>query len=543
MRETADAWPRLHILLGTARYRCACLSPRLAGILGALLLPLWLALLPLAALGALLLRCGILRLPTHTEGSRGAPEEETSFPDQQWEGFPHRLDCGVYWFSARNGGARHQDDGEGDRPSGRARFDARRPSLLYVHGLAPTTVKRGFRETFNWGQQPGGLLPREFDVNTAQAWVAAGWNVGVFYWSQLSDEVDVRDAEAKIWTAHGPRAMRWLRKGTVAEGGLLAYEDDPRTAAGRQRQPAANLDATEAEGGAEGEVEQGQRQRQQQLLEAGCGTGAGAAPCVGAMLATELRRIFGVTSGGDGDSAQGSYRLIGHSLGAQLAVAAAHRLLREGGCPLPARVVLVDPYVSPGVQQHHGGRRGGEVLCEQIRALRDHGGGGGVAFEHVQTSAMDDVPLKLAVDLGAGLRPGGGLAAFVRLRAPAIPWWDLRGGHVGGPALYMLSLEMGQAGREAGVRQQQRRRQPIRGHFEWEWAPFHGLAAASDDAIRQLSALPYGFSQCGTDFLRVPKRRGGDAFADPEPPRPPNSPDVDAADVQVHVEVTADACS
>jgi len=66
-----------------------------------------------------------------------------------------------------------------------------------------------------------------FDFNgtdTAAGWINAGWNVGIFVWNQFSDETTgvsgawfgdgpppqgVLDAEAKIWTANGPRGMRW----------------------------------------------------------------------------------------------------------------------------------------------------------------------------------------------------------------------------------------------------------------------------------------------------------------------------------------------
>jgi hypothetical protein len=39
--------------------------------------------------------------------------------------------------------------------------------------------------------------------------VQAGYNVGIMYWNQFADEDEVKDAEAKIWTATGTRAMRW----------------------------------------------------------------------------------------------------------------------------------------------------------------------------------------------------------------------------------------------------------------------------------------------------------------------------------------------
>ena len=40
-------------------------------------------------------------------------------------------------------------------------------------------------------------------------WKADGWNVAIFYWNQMADEDEVKDAEAKIWSTNGPKGMRY----------------------------------------------------------------------------------------------------------------------------------------------------------------------------------------------------------------------------------------------------------------------------------------------------------------------------------------------
>ena len=41
----------------------------------------------------------------------------------------------------------------------------------------------------------------------------------MLYWNQFADEGEVTDAEAKIWSASGPRAMRWKNSSGVYSSG------------------------------------------------------------------------------------------------------------------------------------------------------------------------------------------------------------------------------------------------------------------------------------------------------------------------------------
>jgi hypothetical protein len=107
------------------------------------------------------------------------------------------LDYGIYWHGPGGAEAKHIP--------GRVNphFDPNKPTLIYTHGWASNTVNSKRRVALNWGNLDGP------DIDLAQLWIAAGWNIGVFHWEQFADEGEVKDAEAKIWTATGPRAMRW----------------------------------------------------------------------------------------------------------------------------------------------------------------------------------------------------------------------------------------------------------------------------------------------------------------------------------------------
>jgi hypothetical protein len=80
------------------------------------------------------------------------------------------------------------------------------PTFIFSHGWQPGATVARTMENFNYKD----IDPKYgFDVNMADAWIAAGWNVGMFYWNQFADEAVVQDAEAKLWTPNGPQGMRW----------------------------------------------------------------------------------------------------------------------------------------------------------------------------------------------------------------------------------------------------------------------------------------------------------------------------------------------
>ncbi|ANE48876.1 cell adhesion domain-containing protein [Paenibacillus swuensis] len=120
------------------------------------------------------------------------------------------LDHGIYWYGSGNVSQKAVAG------VGNPYYNPTKPTIIYVHGWQKDTTATAFRETFNYLHNDASY---GVNVNTADAWVSAGWNIGIFYWNQFADEAEVKDAEAKIWTATGPKAMRWRKKdGTYIAG-------------------------------------------------------------------------------------------------------------------------------------------------------------------------------------------------------------------------------------------------------------------------------------------------------------------------------------
>jgi len=170
-------------------------------------------------------------------------------------------------------------------------YNNKAPTVIFLHGWEPgSTVVHSRPE----------LLADAFSLATP--WLQKNWNIGVFYWNQFSDEGNVLDAEAKIWTADGPYKMRWMH--------FLA-------------------DKPEEVGYSEF-----------------CPEGV---PCqsAGDLLYksyTEAMRDY------QGDNV----RIVGHSLGSQLAVNLSYRIgaaVKDGNLSpnlLPKRLVLLDPFYTYG---------------------------------------------------------------------------------------------------------------------------------------------------------------------------------------------------
>lgn len=111
-----------------------------------------------------------------------------------------QLDYGLYWAGADN-----QFEKAGDSTKyGSTYYNRYKPTMIYIHGWQNGSVANKFRETF-YSTDTG-----RPDVDFANLWIAAGYNVGIIYWNQFADEGEVKDAEAKIWSVNGPKQMRWV---------------------------------------------------------------------------------------------------------------------------------------------------------------------------------------------------------------------------------------------------------------------------------------------------------------------------------------------
>ena len=223
------------------------------------------------------------------------------------------LDYGLYWF------------GDGDNwqkavpNNSNAYYSASKPTIIYIHGWQKGSSKALNREAFN-RKDAGGA-----DLDLAYAWRQAGYNVGIMYWNQFADESEVKDAEAKIWTATGPRAMRWSNtSGAYTNGPTQSVTD---------------------------------------------------------LLFTSYKdNLAGYTGS--------NIRILGHSLGNQVAIALTKKIsdaVATGSINsklLPKRVALLDPFYSQSGKSYLANKWTGEVCRTYVSALKTKG----VIFEAYRTS-------------------------------------------------------------------------------------------------------------------------------------------------------------
>ncbi|WP_139492706.1 lipase family protein [Brevibacillus dissolubilis] len=229
-----------------------------------------------------------------------------------------QLDYGVYWFGKGNVSQK--------AVKGQANpyYDPAKPTVIFVHGWQPLSSVMERREDFDYEQY--------FVYNTGDEWVDAGWNVGIFFWNQFADEEEVTDAEAKIWTADGPRGMRWLRNDEVYQ----TFEDLNRSAS--------------------------------DLF---------------------VEEYMNALSDYKGDN----IRIVGHSLGSQMATLLTKKVsdkVQAGQLPAnlqPDRVALLDPFWSKWGKGYLGGKWTGEVSREYVSALKAKG----IVFELYKSSAINDM--------------------------------------------------------------------------------------------------------------------------------------------------------
>ncbi|MCP5177295.1 MAG: hypothetical protein H6997_07005 [Moraxellaceae bacterium] len=225
----------------------------------------------------------------------------------------NNLDYGLYWFG-------DADNWQKAVPNqSNAYYSASKPTIIYIHGWQKGSSKALNRETFN-RKDAGGP-----DLDLAYAWRQAGYNVGIMYWNQFADEDEVKDAEAKIWTATGTRAMRWRNASGV-------YTNGPTQSAG-------------------------------DLL-----------------FQSYKDNLAGYTGS--------NIRLAGHSLGNQMVIVLAKKISDAVSAGtlnsklLPKRVALLDPFYSQQGKSYLGNKWTGEVCREYVTNLKTKG----VIFEAYRTS-------------------------------------------------------------------------------------------------------------------------------------------------------------
>lgn len=265
----------------------------------------------------------------------------------QFDGYPQKLDYGIYFFSANNVPQKYV---HGQTNS---YFDPSKPTVIYFHGWEHNTVKRHFRESFDYHlNQPKDCPHRLLE---SKIWVRDGWNIGIFYWDQFADEESPGDAEAKIWSATSSVGMRYRTSST----GLQTAGVPPE------------------------------------------------------MSVTDLfvTDFIHLANAGSGQTPK-EVRFAGGSLGVQLAVNAAATLHEKaasgavGSGWLPSRIALLDPFFSSGFTNSLGASTA-SLTNKEIARLHDDSG---VVFELYRTSPLSGLP-SLIADADTQLRK---YAVYVR---------------------------------------------------------------------------------------------------------------------------------
>lgn len=113
------------------------------------------------------------------------------------------LDFGLYWFGK---------DGKCEKYFPEFKnscYNKNSPTMIYTHGWQIGSVektdfygRRNFSfELFHWNEDNFGQSSRYngLELWTTNSWIDKGWNTGISYWTQFSDEESVSDAEKKIW--------------------------------------------------------------------------------------------------------------------------------------------------------------------------------------------------------------------------------------------------------------------------------------------------------------------------------------------------------
>eukprot|EP00747_Dinoflagellata_sp_TGD_P209769 gnl/TRDRNA2_/TRDRNA2_83142_c1_seq1.p1 gnl/TRDRNA2_/TRDRNA2_83142_c1~~gnl/TRDRNA2_/TRDRNA2_83142_c1_seq1.p1 ORF type:complete len:877 (-),score=169.79 gnl/TRDRNA2_/TRDRNA2_83142_c1_seq1:63-2693(-) len=202
--------------------------------------------------------------------------------DRYPSGWPALLDVGMYFFGPDNLWEKSTSAQVSQF------YDPRKPTVIYFHGWMMGTAKRCYRMTTLCDPD---MCPHEH-VLIAKDWLAQGWNVGMFYWDQFSDEDCAREAEQKIWFNRDGEHLRWKSYNSTLVGGhnTSTYK-----------------------------------------------MYSGGARSVADMCSQSIQESMPGYTGS-------SMRFLGNSLGAQLAARCSELLYTANAPQKPTRLVLLDPY-------------------------------------------------------------------------------------------------------------------------------------------------------------------------------------------------------
>jgi Lipase (class 3) len=274
-----------------------------------------------------------------------------------------QLDVNIYWYGPGNVSERAV--GGQSNPW----FNPSRPTVIYIHGWQPNTTQQRKRESFDRTQYNA-------NADVARGWIDRGWNVGIFYWNQLADESEVKDAEAKIYTVDRSKftnATRW------------------RDVTGTYR-PGPDETVT------------------QQFVRA---------------FKSAMQNYSG-----------SEVRIVGHSLGAQIAVTGTSALWKESKAgtlarnKLPNRVALLDHAYLSGAHAWINDQWTGEVGRALVRENRPE-----IAYENYRTSGSTSNGF--IGDVNNGLMD---ITAFVEVKPWMYSAFDFAAKHNFAPGYYFEGM-------------------------------------------------------------------------------------------------------
>lgn len=295
------------------------------------------------------------------------------FPDEVFT----NLDYGLYWYGYDEGSTtgRYVKADQAGNPF----YDPSRPTIIHIHGWQNGSIAKFSRDDFDHRRRA--TAPIDVDKDVAKPWIDQGYNVGMLYWTNFADEGAVGDAEAKIWSNKGPKLLKYRVRSSA----------EPNSTATEQRDFTGHPTAT-----------------------------------VSSLLADSLVTAMA-------DFAGDSFRITGHSLGNQVAIAVAGDILsrlQDGRISnhklLPTRIALLDPYYS-GTKLRGLSDTTANLAASIMNALKTNQlGSAPVVFEAYRSSVLaaqnSSVVLKKGNAAIVSLRPQYyGATEFARKHQ--VGWW------------------------------------------------------------------------------------------------------------------------
>ena len=288
------------------------------------------------------------------------------------------LDYGLHWVKINNGQEQQVKAVEHDGTvisRNSSYYSNSKPTVIYFHGWQNGSSEEGYsRESFEFS---------DVNQNTISAWKTQGWNVAIFHWNQFADEGDVKNAEAKMWSANGPKGMRYR-----LDDGSYSTTQSPTISVGE----------------------------------------------------IAFQQITAALT----NNSSNNIRFAGHSLGNQLAVSVAQKInkgINDGSVSsnvMPNRVELLDPFWSQDAKSYLGDSNGdgqndwnGEVVhwaIEELIAEQD------IAVTWYKTSGIFDLWIG---DANTALESK---VTLINNRFWYLSSWDLVSKHVHAPKWYFMSM-------------------------------------------------------------------------------------------------------